>query len=85
VIHSPVGVYGFNPFGLYDVHGNVWEWCSDLYASSTDDRVMRGGCFSMEARIARSSRRDNASPEFHAGYVGLRAARELHQVVSGER
>ena len=66
----PVGLKPANPWGLFDVHGNTWEWTQDWYgaypeadqqdprgASSGTCRVMRGGCFQWDAPWARSSHR----------------------------
>ena len=66
----PVGEKPANPFGLFDVHGNVWEWCRDWYdnydlpvnggdgeriVSDGYFRVIRGGSFSSGAQYARSA------------------------------
>ncbi len=91
---SAVGSLKPNPFGLHDVHGNVWEWCLDgygLYAERqprADDglreevqgarlRVIRGGCFYIVARFARSAYRVGYGPGFADFFLGLRPARRI--------
>jgi formylglycine-generating enzyme required for sulfatase activity len=89
----PVPVAGLlpNAWGLYDMHGNVWEWCQDRYApydptlvidpkgpGSGNRRVIRGGCWFDFANACRSARRAAYPPGTAFNSLGLRL------VTSGE-
>jgi formylglycine-generating enzyme required for sulfatase activity len=84
----PVGKLTANPYGLYDLHGNVWEWCWDWHgdyapAASTNPtgpstgtvRVLRGGAFDYSPSYSRSALRDRYEPWLHAYNFGFRVAR----------
>jgi len=89
---APVGIYGPNPFGLHDTHGNVWEWCKDDFANydlpvaeGTGERLYkgsprrtgRGGSFTDAPFSARSSHRGAAEPQYRDQNLGLRPARGI--------
>ena len=87
-----MGSFPANPFGLYYVHGNVWElgedrWHDTYHGAPSDgsawesgkcgDRVMRGGSWRNDAPDLRSARRESRSTGSRGDAVGLRVARTL--------
>jgi formylglycine-generating enzyme required for sulfatase activity len=87
-----VGSYEPNSFGLFDMHGNVREWCADRYdaryyarspqkdpagPAEGESRVMRGGCWSDFQRHCRSARRNRYSPGVRSNRLGFRVAMVL--------
>ena len=63
-----------NKWGLYDMHGNVWEWCQDWYDDEHKYRVLRGGCWSHGAEVCASAIRF-WHPELRYYFLGFRLVR----------
>jgi uncharacterized protein (TIGR02996 family) len=86
---TPAGTYPANLFGLFDTHGNVWEWCEDWYddryyrnapavdpagPASGSRRVLRGGSWYSYSWSCRSAGREAVSPDSGDGHYGCRVA-----------
>jgi uncharacterized protein (TIGR02996 family) len=95
----PVGSYRPNLFGLYDLHGNVWEWCSDWYErdwygrtpardpvgpESGERRVLRGGGWSTPPSLCRSALRGHNTVDARHNYNGFRVALSVPEATNGQ-
>jgi len=89
---TEVGSYPPNAFGLYDMHGNVWEWCSDIYdedyykktplvdpkgPAEGKPKVMRGGAWYEEAYKCRSADRNHRWPKDNQSIIGFRIVLDI--------
>jgi formylglycine-generating enzyme required for sulfatase activity len=89
----PVDSFEANPWGLFNVHGNVWDWTADCWndsnqgnpgngsARTTSDclaRVIRGGSWSLVPQILRAASRRGNFSVLRNGYTGFRLARTLN-------
>ena len=73
---SPVGSFVANPFGLYDMGGNVWQWCEDWVNKEQKDRAVRGAAWSHNARDRLLSSHHYNKPPLYRGEhdIGFRCA-----------
>lgn len=88
---APVASYPPNPWGVFDMHGNVWEWCEDWYApypegeisdpkggDSGEMKVRRGGSWFKFGTFCRSANRNFAHPASRYYTTGFRLVREVN-------
>ncbi|MDR0526095.1 MAG: SUMF1/EgtB/PvdO family nonheme iron enzyme [Spirochaetaceae bacterium] len=79
---TAAGSFPPNPWGLYDMHGNIWEWCWDWYREYDlgtgtgptwgTKRVLRGGSWKSEGRFLRSAYRNSGLPSHCSDQIGFR-------------
>ncbi|MEM7770487.1 MAG: SUMF1/EgtB/PvdO family nonheme iron enzyme [Cyanobacteria bacterium P01_A01_bin.37] len=85
---TSVGSFSSNTFGLYDMHGNVWEWCQDQWhenyqgaptdgsaridSGDSNRRLLRGGSWNYDSRICRAANRVRGLADFRLNNIGFR-------------
>jgi formylglycine-generating enzyme required for sulfatase activity len=82
---TPVGSFPANAWGLYDMHGNVWQWCHDWHGGYSNqefidprgpkagkNRVLRGGSWGSHPIFCRSANRNFADPDARTEFYGVR-------------
>ncbi len=92
----PVGSFLPNTFGLYDVHGNAWEWTQDCWNSDHSEalrdgrartsgdcsrRILRGGSWIFSPKVLRSASRHGYASDYRYFHVGFRVARTLPYLI----
>jgi len=87
---TPVGSFKANAWGLFDMHGNVWQWCNDWHGGysakevidpqgpkSSKTRVLRGGSWGSHPIFCRSANRNFSDPENRTEYYGVRVCFDI--------
>jgi formylglycine-generating enzyme required for sulfatase activity len=97
---QPVGQKKPNPWGLYDMFGNVCEWCSDAYSqdyykqgatvdprgpATGNERVLRGGCVHVDANVTTATARYHTGQRARSPIAGLRVVAEIGAPENGNR
>jgi formylglycine-generating enzyme required for sulfatase activity len=95
----PVDAYPPNPFGIFDVLGNTWEWTEDVYSpnyhyapsdgsahlkTDSSKRVVRGGCWYYDADFIRCAARLGVEPHVRFNSIGFRIARTIRHEIKDD-